>query len=541
MTSTPTATKSVPEILGRYALYAPIARGGMATVHLGRLTGVAGFTRMVAIKRLHSQFAQDPEFVSMFLDEARLAARIRHPNVVQVIDVVALDGELFLVMDYVHGESLAKLIRRSDKKKTAISPRIAVGIIAGVLHGLHAAHQAKSERGQDLNIVHRDVSPQNIIVGMDGVPRILDFGIAKASNRVATTRQGLLKGKLSYMAPEQLHLKGADRRTDVYAASVVLWEMLSGKQLFPVDEPAATLLRILNETIPPITTLNPSVPRPLEAILQQGLAKNPEERFKTARELALALERAVVPPSNSQVSEWVETTAGKELRNRAVLVAEIESASADVCRLNQSSTLQFDGDEPGVVSDPSNPSVQTGEPFVDAEMAYDARPQDAPGDAPPEPDSATGTGSEAADPVVEPASQTSRFPRGPTLVLATAILLAIPLTWFARGWADGRSATDPGASEAMGPASGLGATALQSEAGAPTPVGADPAADAGKVVGAAGSSASADSGAPTGSVVPPPPAVSPKPAPTRRAPKGADTAPTTPTSGRAGFDTLKRE
>src|SRR5262245_49268372 len=162
----------------------------MATVHLGRLLGPVGFSRTVAIKRLHAQFSQDPEFVSMFLDEARLAARIRHPNVVPTLDVVATGGELFLVMDYVAGESIAKLLRAVATKKEMVPIRVIAATMAGALHGLHAAHEAKDERGEPLGIVHRDVSPQNILLGADGVPRVLDFGVAKAIGRVQTTQEG---------------------------------------------------------------------------------------------------------------------------------------------------------------------------------------------------------------------------------------------------------------------------------------------------------------------------------------------------------------
>src|SRR5450631_2428742 len=156
-------------IVGRYALYGTIAAGGMATVHFGRLLGPVGFSRTVAIKRLHPQYAKDPEFVSMFLDEARLAARIQHPNVCATLDVVATQGELFLVMEYLQGETLSRMIRAVRNRGELIDPRIGVGVIAQVLHGLHAAHEAKTERGEALNIVHRDISPQNVLVGRDGI------------------------------------------------------------------------------------------------------------------------------------------------------------------------------------------------------------------------------------------------------------------------------------------------------------------------------------------------------------------------------------
>src|SRR6185369_14610263 len=206
--------------------------GGMATVHLVRLLGPVGFSRTVAIKRLHAQFASDPEFVSMFLDEARLAARIRHPNVVPTLDVVTTGGELFLVMEYVPGESAARLARALRERQQTIPLRVLSGIITGVLHGLHAAHEAKDEQGAPLSIVHRDVSPQNVLVGTDGVARVLDFGVAKAAGRIHQTREGSVKGKLPYMPPEQMRGGEISRKTDVYAAAVVLWECLTGEWLF---------------------------------------------------------------------------------------------------------------------------------------------------------------------------------------------------------------------------------------------------------------------------------------------------------------------
>ncbi|HEX4514731.1 MAG TPA: serine/threonine-protein kinase, partial [Polyangiaceae bacterium] len=222
--------------LGRYTLFDVIASGGMASVHFGRMIGPAGFARTVAIKRLHPHLAHDAEFATMFLDEARLAARIQHPNVVQTLDVVSHDNELLLVMEYVRGETLSRLLTAARKRKVAIPQRIVSAILIGVLHGLHAAHDAKSEQGMPLEIVHRDVSPQNVLVGADGVVRVVDFGVAKAASRAHSTRDGQIKGKLQYMAPEQLKREGVDRRADVYAVGVMLWECLAARKLFVADD-----------------------------------------------------------------------------------------------------------------------------------------------------------------------------------------------------------------------------------------------------------------------------------------------------------------
>jgi serine/threonine-protein kinase len=324
---------TVARAIGRYVLFREVAHGGMATVHLGRLRGPAGFSRTVAIKRLHPQFARDPEFVSMFLDEARLAARIQHPNVVGVLDVVAAEGELFLVMDYVHGESFAKLLAAAREKKVALSPRIATAIAVSVLDGLHAAHEARNERGDPLGIVHRDVSPQNVMVGADGVARVLDFGIAKASQHAhATTREGQMKGKVPYMAPEQVAGGTIDRRTDVYSASVMLWESLTGKRLFPQADVITTAQLVVSRDHPPPSSVNDAVPKELDAVVLKGLARDPDERWKTAHEMAAALERAWPMGSSREVGEWVRRVAEEPLGARAQSIAEIENAQLPAAR-----------------------------------------------------------------------------------------------------------------------------------------------------------------------------------------------------------------
>ena len=333
-------TDSNVRVVGRYALYNAIAAGGMATVHLGRLLGPVGFSRTVAIKRLHAQFASDPEFVSMFLDEARLAARIRHPNVVQTVDVVATSGELFLVMDYVPGESIARLMRVLRERQQTIPLRILSAVMAGALHGLHAAHEAKDERGHPLGIVHRDVSPQNIILGTDGSPRVLDFGVAKAAGRVQTTREGQIKGKLSYMPPEQLRGASVDRKTDIYAAGVMLWELITGQRLFAGDNEGAIVAKVLEGRIEPPSqvimrnrrvTLTDMTLRQLESLDQtilKALSMDPANRHQTAREMAIEIERRMPPATASECADWLESIARDVLASRAALIAEIESSAS---------------------------------------------------------------------------------------------------------------------------------------------------------------------------------------------------------------------
>lgn len=319
-----------PLLLGRYALYGEIASGGMATVYFGRLLGAGGFSRTIAVKRLHPQLAKDPDFVGMFLDEARMAARVQHPNVVTTLDVEQSGGELFLIMEYVHGESLSRLIRASLRRGEKVPPRIVATIMVGALHGLHAAHEAKSERGEPLGLVHRDVSPQNVLVGADGMARIIDFGVAKAAGRIQMTREGQIKGKLEYMPPEQLHGERLDRRTDVYAAGVVLWEALVGQRLFQGGFEGPDVVKILTAQVDPPSSRLPGLPTEFDSVTMRALHKNPAERWATAREMALALERCGATATPSEVGAWVELLAADDLAKRATEIAAIEADSESI-------------------------------------------------------------------------------------------------------------------------------------------------------------------------------------------------------------------
>jgi eukaryotic-like serine/threonine-protein kinase len=309
----------------KYALYDEFSVGGMASVHLGRVVGAAGFARTVAVKRLHAHFAKDPDFVAMFLDEARIAARVQHPNVVATLDVADIGGEVFLVMEYVHGESVSQLLRSARERRDAVPIDVAVSVLTGVLHGLHAAHEARSEAGEPLMIVHRDVSPQNILVGKDGVARVFDFGIAKAVGQHHATREGQLKGKLPYMAPEQLRAQTLDRRADVYAAGVVLWELLTGRRLFDADNEGAIVGQVLNMEVTPPGKVARGVPAALDEAVLTALSRDPARRFATARRMAMAVEAASPPAGAVKVGDWVEELASQALERRAARIARIEA------------------------------------------------------------------------------------------------------------------------------------------------------------------------------------------------------------------------
>jgi eukaryotic-like serine/threonine-protein kinase len=319
------ATTTQPQRLGRYALYDRIASGGMATVYFGQLVGTGGFSRIVAVKRLHPHLAEEKEFASMLLDEAYLAGRIRHPNVVQTLDIVSADKELFVVMDYVHGETLGRLMKTATTEGKAIPIDVAVAILVGVLNGLHAAHETTNEQGEPLRIVHRDVSPQNVVVGVDGIPRLLDFGVAKAQYRLHTTQDGQIKGKLAYMAVEQLTNQTIDRRADIYGAGVILWELLSGRRLFAGETESSTMHIILSGNHPRPSTIVPAVPAALDAITMKALSRNPANRYETARQMALALEQATQVATSTTVGEWVATLGEPQLAERAKIMREIDA------------------------------------------------------------------------------------------------------------------------------------------------------------------------------------------------------------------------
>jgi serine/threonine protein kinase len=315
-------------VVGRYALYDKIAVGGMATVHFGRLLGPIGFSRTVAIKRMLPQFVSDPGFVSMFVDEARLASRIRHPNVIPTLDVVSQEDELFLVLDYVHGETLSQLIKTLHAEQKRIPPAYAAAIVCGMLHGLHAAHNVKNARGELLGLVHRDVSPQNVLVGTDGMARLLDFGVAKAAGRLQVTINGQVKGKLAYMAPEQVR-GTVTPQTDVYAAAAVLWEALTCERLFQNTTWTNVAQVILQREVEPPSSVVPGLPRDLDGVVMRGLEKDPKKRFASAREMALAIEDCVQLAAIYEVGEWVERTAKTMLGERAQKLAEIESRASE--------------------------------------------------------------------------------------------------------------------------------------------------------------------------------------------------------------------
>ena len=278
--------------LGRYEVLSQLASGGMAAVYVARARGVAGFERLVAIKVLHPHLAYEEEFISMFLDEARLAARIRHPNVVGTLDISDTEGDgFFLVMEYIEGDHLGSLLTAAARAGKRLDTHITVRLVLDALGGLGAAHALNDEQGEPLKLVHRDISPHNIMVGTDGIGRLTDFGVAKAEKRLTSTRAGQFKGKLAYMAPEQASTGHADQRSDLFSMGIILWESLTGRRLFRGENNAATLNKILQEEIPLVSSLYPDL-ECFDAVLSIALEREPDDRFQSADEFANALEAA---------------------------------------------------------------------------------------------------------------------------------------------------------------------------------------------------------------------------------------------------------
>ena len=289
----------------------------MATVFLARLSGAGGFQRFVAIKRLHPHLANDQEFVQMFLDEARLAARLHHPNVVPILEIGTSANGYYLVMEYVEGDTLARILARSAQSGRILPPQVSMRICLDTIQGLDVAHEMRDDDGNPLHIVHRDVSPQNILIGMDGSARITDFGVARATTRLSTTRTGQLKGKLAYMAPEQARGAEVDRRADIFAMGIVTWECLAQKRLFKGEGEADTLNRVLYEPIPSVRAANPEIPPTLEQIVMKALERDPAARYATAAEYGDALENATrelgLLGSHKEVAAHLQSVLGTDI------------------------------------------------------------------------------------------------------------------------------------------------------------------------------------------------------------------------------------
>jgi predicted Ser/Thr protein kinase len=338
VSGTNTATALVPGYtLDRYELLCPLAEGGMASVWVARLQGKHGFEKLVAIKTILPRFASDRRFRDMFLDEARIAARIEHPNVAQVFDLGEKQDVLYLVMEYVDGDSLSKLNRACQRKGVKIPIGVVLRVLADACAGLHEAHELKDAAGKLLGTVHRDVSPHNILVSTKGTAKLIDFGIAKIESREGEdTGSGVLKGKIQYMAPEQALGQPVDRRADVWGVGAILYHLLAGRAPYEGENQLATL-HLLGAGLPP-PPLASDVHPAVAAVARKALAHDASNRYATAADLREAIERAMAAAQLMTTSADVAAFSGEHVAERAqrrrAAIEQALAASAERLRVD---------------------------------------------------------------------------------------------------------------------------------------------------------------------------------------------------------------
>jgi serine/threonine-protein kinase len=423
-----------------------MAKGGMGAVHFGRLLGPEGPGPVVAINRMHPQLVGDPSLASMFLDEARLASRIKHPHVVSLLDVVHSEDELLLVMEYVRGEALSGLLRSHKLMGQPPAARLVAAVVVQALAGLQAAHEACDETGAPLELVHRDFSPQNILVGSDGRARVLDFGVAKARQRLQSTRKGEMKGKPGYVAPEQFEGQ-ATRRTDVYLAGIVLWEALTCQHLFQGRSDAEIFKKAMRPRVEPPSTVRPGLPAAIDAIVMRALAPVPEARFATAKEMAIAIEETGDVASPAEVAEWVLGMAGAALERRDAVIRRIEHGEGPEPILVESQRPSFSprSSRPRLSYVPAKESSPGGEAVPRSSALPPPRSS-----ATPLPPSAMPPPPSVAPPrpSAMPPRESSPLPRAATVaLLIAAVVVAVlgwKMYWDQRNSPEGPSAPDPG-------------------------------------------------------------------------------------------------
>ena len=338
-------TSAPTTVLGRYQILKHLAQGGMADVLLARTRGIEGFERHVVIKRIRAEQARDERYVTMFLDEARLAATLHHHNVVQVNDIGEQDGEYFFAMEYVHGEDVRALLMRLSSRGEQVPLEHVITIITAAAAGLHHAHEQRGPDRTPLGIVHRDVSPANILIGYDGGVKVADFGIAKAAHRTVETRSGTLKGKVAYMSPEQCVGEAVDRRSDVFSLGIVLYELATVRRLFKGDNDFLTMTSIVLGHIPAPSKFRPDLPPELEDIILKALGNKPGERYASADEMRLALEQLAAKlglrTSSTTLADYVKQQFGE--RPEPWLVEEEPDCEV---------SIDFDGSASGIVQAP---------------------------------------------------------------------------------------------------------------------------------------------------------------------------------------------
>src|SRR5262252_10637646 len=275
--------KPIP--FGKYYLLERINVGGMAEVFKAKTFGVEGFERLLAVKRILPNIAEDEEFIAMFIDEAKIAVQLQHANIAQIFDLGKVDDSFFIAMEYVHGKDLRSIFDRMRGKGDVMPIQQACYITMQVCEGLDYAHNKRDAQGRELHLVHRDVSPQNVLIGYEGECKLIDFGIAKAAGKASKTQAGILKGKFGYMSPEQVRGLPIDRRSDIFSVGIVLYELLTNERLFVGESDFSTLEKVRNVEIMPPSSYNKKIPEQLEKIVLRALAKDPEDRYQNAIDL----------------------------------------------------------------------------------------------------------------------------------------------------------------------------------------------------------------------------------------------------------------
>jgi serine/threonine protein kinase len=359
------ASPGARERFGKFEIIRRIATGGMAEIYLARASGIEGFEKLVVLKRILPQYVDDEEFVSMFLDEARLAATLHHSNVVQVYDIGAVDGQYFLSMEFLHGQDGRQLMKSVTQQGGTLPLEHALSIVMGVCAGLHYAHEHVVD-GKPQAIVHRDVSPQNVFVTYDGGIKLLDFGIARASSRLTQTRGTSIKGKIAYMSPEQCGGLPLDRRSDVFSAAILLWELTTGRRLYTGDSDFEVMRKLREEEPPRPSTVGFAYPLALERIVLKGLKRDRDERYASAEELLLELEsfarEARLPVSSMRLSKYMRELFrdqidawNRQQRGEATAAATAAAAASDEVARTETSVP---GPAPPIMhSDPAVPPL----------------------------------------------------------------------------------------------------------------------------------------------------------------------------------------
>jgi serine/threonine-protein kinase len=320
-------TEEALQTIGRYQLLAHLASGGMAEIYLARQTGIGGFEKLVVVKKILPNLAREKVFVEMFLDEAVIAAQLNHPNVVQIYDLGQSGDDYYIAMEYLEGESLGHLTSEGTRVRKPLPPGLAAGIVTQVCDGLAYAHAFEDENGKPMGIVHRDVSPHNVIVLFSGVVKVVDFGIAKAASKMHQTKVGTLKGKLAYMSPEQCMGSEVDARSDVFSLGVVLWELLTHRRLFKREVEPAMIRAIMDEPIPKVHDVRKDAPAALAAAADKALSKKPEDRYPGAAEMKADLQAYLRQESleagAEQIAGYAHEVLGKRARTKKRLLEDI--------------------------------------------------------------------------------------------------------------------------------------------------------------------------------------------------------------------------